>query len=57
MRSSGFEKDQRGQCVSRVIALFCAVIYSEGTRCILLLGGILFLLIIIVFLDIKTSAL
>lgn len=28
MRSSGFEEDQKGQCVSRVIALFRAVIYT-----------------------------
>lgn len=35
----------------------CCDLYSEGTGCILLLGIILFLLIIIVFHDLKTSAL
>lgn len=40
-----------------VIALFHTVIYSDSTGCILLLGVILFLLITIVFHDLKTSAL
>lgn len=35
----------------------CCDLYSEGTGCILMLGVILFLLIITVFHDLKTSAL